>query len=119
MGRINQLIKNEMEATSGTPRPSIEVQQLIDFLPIHLGTMSAIADRLGYSDTSISNMYHGRTPHRHGFTLMLRQLAFETTALAAHDGTLVAPASPDPVKRDKEEIEAIVRRVMDEVSKAA
>lgn len=108
----------ELKPTNGTPKPVTENVQLIDFLVQHMGSASAVAKALGYSNTSISNIYNGSTPSREGFTLMLRQLATDVMIQAAQDGALVKTETPE-VKNDKKQIEEITRRVLAEISRAA
>ena len=81
-----------------------EVQQLIDFLRIHMKTDTAIGKAIGYHSSHVKNIYDGgkEAAKREGFTLMLRQLAFQVMIDAAKHGTLVAMELPLRVQDEKQ-----------------
>ncbi len=106
-----------MSTSNGKPTPT-ENQQLVDFLRIHLKTDTAIADALGYSSSTIKNIYD-REDNKPATTMMLQHLAQEVMLEAARAGSLVRPELPLTVSHTKKDIEQVVRRVMQNMSQAA
>jgi hypothetical protein len=108
-----------MSTSNGTQNgkhETTEVQQLIDFLRIHMKTDTAIGKAIGYHSSHVKNIYDGgkEAAKREGFTLMFRQLASDVMIKAARNGTLVTRELPLRAVQTKADIEAVVRRIMSE-----